>query len=215
MQNSLGSFHVQETVMRVKKSTRIVASLRGGPGQEGLAASSAGAGRYLERPQRWGVLPTMAFWCRRDVSTSARLMVIPVWMLTAHLMLKIAVKVAWWSVPLMVAGALTVMFLLQGLLERYIRLRAPRMTAQQRLELMTAAGEHDDDVVVTPRRTLVLIFAMVFGATGLLSWSVWWADARRDARAQVRQEQDERIKVLEEQFRLREKQLKAFPVRQK
>jgi hypothetical protein len=162
------------------------------------------AGRYLETPQRWGVVPTMAFWCRRDVGRSAGLLLIPAWMITANLMTRVAIQGPWWAVPPVMGGAVAAMFLIQGLFEKYIRRRAARTTAEERLERLAKVDTQEAEVVVTPRRTLVLIFGMAFVTTGLLTWQVRRADRAQEGREQARQQQDQRRRALDEQHRQRQ-----------
>jgi hypothetical protein len=165
------------------------------------AKTTQPAGRYLETPQRWGVLPTMAFWSRRDVWRSAGLLLIPAWMITAHVMSRIAGQGPWWAVPLVMGGAVATMLLIQGLLEKYIRRRAARATTEERLERMANLSTQEPEVIVTPRRRLVLIFGMAFAATGLLTWQTWRSDRARERREQARQQQENELKALKQRMK--------------
>jgi hypothetical protein len=82
------------------------------------------AGRYLETPQRLGILPTWAFWNRQDVWKSARWIVAPVAGLTgAAVSMAGAFDLPMW----IVAAAPASIVLVIGLMERHVRreLRRP------------------------------------------------------------------------------------------
>jgi hypothetical protein len=80
-------------------------------------------GRYLETPQRLGILPTLAFWNRRDVWKSARWFVGPV--MGASLVASVAIGAAVSPLLFPAVGAVTGLpvALTYGLLERHIRRR--------------------------------------------------------------------------------------------
>ena len=83
-------------------------------------------GRFLETPQKFGLLPTLHFWNRRDIARSARWFTAPV---TVASMIATAVVVSTmtiahpWLLPLVgvICGAPVV--LAHGLLERHVRRR--------------------------------------------------------------------------------------------
>ncbi len=78
-------------------------------------------GRHLETPQRLWILPTLAFWNRRDVWVNARWFIAPVAGAGA---LATGLASAWVAPALLpVVGLLSgiPVVLTQGLLERYVR----------------------------------------------------------------------------------------------
>lgn len=78
-------------------------------------------GRFLETPQRLGILPTLHFWNRRDVWKSGRWLFAPLAGASALLTGLAATAVDPWLLPLVgLANGLPVV-LAHGLLERYIR----------------------------------------------------------------------------------------------
>jgi hypothetical protein len=80
-------------------------------------------GRHLETPQRWGLLPTLHFWNRRDVMKSARWLTAPV---TGASMLGtaiVATAVDPWLLPLVGLACGVPVVLVHGLIERYVRRR--------------------------------------------------------------------------------------------
>ncbi len=80
-------------------------------------------GRHLETPQRWGVLPTLNFWNRRDVWPSARWLTIPVTAASALATAVLATLVDPWLLPLVGPACGLPVIISHGLLERYIRRR--------------------------------------------------------------------------------------------
>lgn len=89
-------------------------------------------GRFLETKQRLGILPTLAFWNRRDVWRSTRWFTVPVMTTTiaASVATPIALQAGVWptaiGAPLAAFGAFS---LALGGLERYIRKRVKRRHA--------------------------------------------------------------------------------------
>ena len=80
-------------------------------------------GRYLETPQRLGILPTLHFWNRRDVWQSGRWVIAPVAGASA-----LFTGLAWTVVspslvPLVGLASGVPVILAHGLLERYVRRR--------------------------------------------------------------------------------------------
>ena len=78
-------------------------------------------GRYLETPQRLGILPTMAFWNRKDVWKSARWLVAPMVGMGTFAIAMIGPQIE--SFTIAMAGGLgaAVPLLTMGLLERHVR----------------------------------------------------------------------------------------------
>jgi hypothetical protein len=80
-------------------------------------------GAHLETPQRWGILPTLAFWNRRDVSWSARWFTAPM----GFVIVSGAVSASswlpggYWKAPVVGVFAMLVSTLAIGGLERVVR----------------------------------------------------------------------------------------------
>ena len=149
---------------------------------------------YLDRPQTWGILPTMTFWNRRDVGRIAGAYILPIWMLIGFAASMVAIRVPWWAVPVVMASAGVTMLLLQGLLERYIRQRASRTGGDHR----SLPDLDPDQVGPSPsRRKLIIALGMAVTATALMSWQV----AARDKKEKRRQsDREARLRRLERQL---------------
>jgi hypothetical protein len=80
-------------------------------------------GRYLETPQRFGILPTLHFWNRRDVWRSARWILAPVTGLSALGTALLSASLSPEVVPLAAAACGLPVILTHGLLERWVRRR--------------------------------------------------------------------------------------------
>ena len=80
-------------------------------------------GRYLETPQRLGILPTLHFWNRRDVWKSGRWLIAPVAGVSALCTGLASAAVNPWLVPLVGLASGVPVILAHGLLERYVRRR--------------------------------------------------------------------------------------------
>jgi hypothetical protein len=80
-------------------------------------------GRHLETPQRFGLLPTLNFWNRRDVWKSARWLTAPVTGASMLATAIIAPAVDPWMVSLVGLACGVPVILAHGLLERYLRRR--------------------------------------------------------------------------------------------
>jgi hypothetical protein len=78
-------------------------------------------GRHLETPQLFGILPTLAFWNRRDVWRHARWFIAPVAGSAALFVGYCATLVGPGELPLVGLASGVPVVLVQGLLERYIR----------------------------------------------------------------------------------------------
>jgi hypothetical protein len=97
-------------------------------------SAPARPGRYLETPQRLGILPTLHFWNRRDVWKHARWFTAPLAGLGA-----LVTGLAWDSVhpglmPVVGLASGVPVVLAHGLLERYVR----RRVLERRRELPPA-----------------------------------------------------------------------------
>jgi hypothetical protein len=79
-------------------------------------------GGHLERSQRFGILPTMTFWNRRDVWRTGRWFVAPVVGLSVAAGTLLHMAIPTWSVPVttLLFGALPPLAVMGGV-ERYIR----------------------------------------------------------------------------------------------
>ena len=87
-------------------------------------------GRYLETPQRLGILPTLHFWNRRDVWKNVRWLMAPLAGMGA-----LTTGLAWDAVnpamlPLVGLASGVPLVLAHGLLERYVRRRVRERRAQ-------------------------------------------------------------------------------------
>jgi hypothetical protein len=88
-------------------------------------------GRYLETPQRLGILPTWSFWNRKDVWRRARWFVAPV----AGLSVMASMMLTMFAHSFALAPiAAAVPVLQMGLLERYIRSAVRRRAGQKGIE---------------------------------------------------------------------------------
>jgi hypothetical protein len=98
-------------------------------------SAPARPGRYLETPQRFGILPTLHFWNRRDVWRSARWLIAPVTGVSVGV--TVVGSVAFldnpWLYPLLGLAAGLPVALAHGLLERYIRRRLRERRGQAAL----------------------------------------------------------------------------------
>lgn len=126
------------------------------------------------------------------------LLLLPVWIMVAHLAARGVAHVPWFAAPAIMLGGIAAMFLIQGLLERYIRRRARLISAEQRSELRVRYPSADERVISTPRSHLVLIFLMVGVVTGLVSWQASLAERGRQARQEQQLRQAEQLKALRE-----------------
>jgi hypothetical protein len=86
-------------------------------------------GRYLETPQRLGILPTLAFWNRHDVWKSARWFAVPVIGASLLASAALAFTVTPWLFPAIGVATGVPTALTYGLLERHIRRRLGRAGA--------------------------------------------------------------------------------------
>jgi len=82
-------------------------------------------GAHLETPQRLGILPTWAFWNRRDVWRYGRRFIAPVAGMTigAFYALAVVIRHPYWSAPLFGGVASGAIILSTGVLERVVRKR--------------------------------------------------------------------------------------------
>jgi hypothetical protein len=82
-------------------------------------------GAHLELPQRLGILPTWAFWNRRDVWRYGRWFVGPVAGLTIAALYTLTVVggAPYWSAPIFGGAASGAVILATGILERVVRKR--------------------------------------------------------------------------------------------
>ena len=137
--------------------------------------------------QRWGILPTRAFWSRRGAGQSVKVFVVTFWMLTASLGARVATLVDWWIAPLVAAGTFAAMFLGQGVLERYLRKRAAFGGERNTFPTTNLAGHADDDD--TPPGRLAVGFLLVLAVFGLISWQTMSGDRARQERRELRMKQ--------------------------
>jgi len=93
--------------------------------KEMLAGADDGAparpGRFLETPQRLGILPTLHFWNRRDIAWTARWLTAPVTGASMIATAVVATMVEPWLLPLVGLACGVPVVLTHGLLERYVR----------------------------------------------------------------------------------------------
>jgi hypothetical protein len=92
-------------------------------------------GRYLETPQRFGIVPTLHFWNRRDVWRSARWFVAPVVGVSVGLTAigSVVFLDSPWLDPLVGLVSGLPVALAHGLLERYVRRRLRERRGQAAL----------------------------------------------------------------------------------
>jgi hypothetical protein len=78
-------------------------------------------GQYLETPQRLGILPTMAFWNRKDVWKSARWLVAPVVGASVFAIGIVGPQIESFNIVVASGIGAAVPLLTMGLLERHVR----------------------------------------------------------------------------------------------
>ena len=78
-------------------------------------------GRFLETPQRFGILPTLHFWNRRDVMRTARWLTGPITGASMITTAVVATMVGPWLAPFVGLACGIPVVLTHGLLERYVR----------------------------------------------------------------------------------------------
>jgi hypothetical protein len=127
-------------------------------------------GRYLETPQRWGVLPTLAFWNRRQVWRSAGLLLVPFILLGFQLSAKAADYLAWWLAPFTAVLSFLPILLGQGLLERYIRSRARTASQDTRHQAPPPSSKPSDSFLKNPRMAMSFLVLLGLALVAAMQW---------------------------------------------
>jgi hypothetical protein len=127
-------------------------------------------GRYLETPQRWGILPTLAFWNRRDVWRSAGLLLAPFIFLGFRLSAMVADYLPWWLAPFAAVLSFLPILVGQGLLERYIRKRARTTSSDRRHKSLAPSPKPSDSFLMNPRIAMPFLFLLGLALVGAMQW---------------------------------------------
>lgn len=93
----------------------------------------------LSRPQRWGILPTLSFWNRRDVWRHAKWFIVPCLLFWTYVLQDLWYGIiSWWASTALYLLAITFGL---GLFERYIRRKL-----RQRYEAIAAGDESQSEL---------------------------------------------------------------------
>ena len=135
-------------------------------------------------PQRWGVLPTRAFWERPHFWRSARTSLIPLIFLETRAFADVAFRYDGWQRWALLVLGVAVTVVTQGLLERFIRSPGPLedVTGEERRQAVFLLG-HEDEATLRRRSRRGVYGLMLLSALGG-ALAVWQAIAthQREAR---------------------------------
>jgi hypothetical protein len=137
--------------------------------------------------QRWGILPTRAFWERPHFWRSARVFMVPLLILEARAMAEVTFQHAGWLRWAGMAGMAAVMILTQGLLERYIRSPVKDMTDEERYQVLPCGAEDPAAIRRAVRaRNGLIVMAILVGVLASFQASTSRTEKLRRARRERR-----------------------------
>ena len=137
------------------------------------AGNATGEAQFMGTPQRWGILPTRAFWSRRDVTPSTLIFLFPLVFVGSAVGQAIGDRTSpLLAIALGTAGVLLALVLGKGLLERYIRGRRAELTPQEREELFRLSAAPPRGIpLLFQLRVAVPLFLVV--ATAVAAFWTW------------------------------------------